>query len=39
LWATLPPGNRKRLVWILGQMLESQMALAASEEQGNEPQG
>ncbi|EKU96739.1 hypothetical protein Lepto7375DRAFT_2651 [Leptolyngbya sp. PCC 7375] len=38
LWSNLPKANQKRLVSVLSQMLESQMAIQTQEEEEDEPQ-
>jgi len=36
LWLNLPLAHRKRLIWILSQMLENQMAAQLKQEQSHE---
>jgi hypothetical protein len=36
LWLNLPASHRKRLIWILTQMLEAQLAVQLSQEQDDE---
>ena len=40
LWCLLPPANRKRLLWLMSQLLERRLAqsAAAREEKSDEPE-